>query len=147
VIDQDAVISTSGGGTTPRTASDQTLGSGHRGDQLRLGAARAHHQAVLRLQPERPRPGRPAVRRLGRRRGYRTTRKRRSDTDPLNPDTDGDGLGDGLERAAGLDPFSDDVSGVIQCNPFLDDDADLLNECEERVIGTDPCVADSDGDG
>ena len=68
-------------------------------------------------------------------------------TDPLNPDTDGDGLGDGLERAAGLDPFKDDISGIIQCNKFLDDDADLLNECEERVIGTDPCVADTDGDG
>ena len=24
---------------------------------------------------------------------------------------------------------------------------DFLNECEERVIGTDPCVADTDGDG
>src|SRR5262249_6995654 len=69
-------------------------------------------------------------------------------TDPLNPDTDRDGLGDGLERAAGLDPIStNDVTGIIQCNKFLDDDADLLNECEEKVIGTDPCVADTDGDG
>jgi len=29
----------------------------------------------------------------------------------------------------------------------LDTDQDKLNDCEERVLGTDACVADSDGDG
>jgi Bacterial TSP3 repeat len=66
-------------------------------------------------------------------------------TDPLNPDTDGDGLSDGVEVKMGLDPLSPNI--VTSCNPALDTDQDKLNDCEERVIGTDACVADTDGDG
>lgn len=66
-------------------------------------------------------------------------------TDPLNPDTDGDGLGDGVEVKMGLDPLTPNV--VTSCNPNLDTDQDKLNDCEERVLGTDACVADTDGDG
>ncbi|HZJ54423.1 MAG TPA: calcium-binding protein [Myxococcaceae bacterium] len=146
VIEQDTVISTSGGGTTPRTANDQTL------DQVIGAISFASVQRELTIKRFFA-FNRNALARAGQQfvdsdgDGLSDDEEVAIGTDPLNPDTDGDGLQDGLERAAGLDPFTDDVSGVIQCNPFLDDDADLLNECEERVIGTDPCVADSDGDG
>ncbi len=66
-------------------------------------------------------------------------------TDPLNPDTDGDGLGDGIEVKMGLDPLTANI--ITSCNPNLDTDQDKLNDCEERVLGTDACVADTDGDG
>ena len=140
------MISTSGGGTTPRSASDQTL------DAVIGAISFASVQRDLSIKRffafnrnALARAGQQLVDSDGD--GLSDEEEKAIGTDPLNPDTDGDGLGDGLERAAGLDPFTDDVSGIIQCNPFLDDDADLLNECEERVIGTDPCVADTDGDG
>jgi len=147
VIEQDTVISTSGGGTTPRAANDQTL------DAVVGGISFASVQRELSIKRffafnrnALARGGQQFVDSDGD--GLSDEEEKTIGTDPLNPDTDGDGLGDGLERAAGLDPIStNDVSGIIQCNPFLDDDADLLNECEERVIGTDPCVADTDGDG
>ena len=149
VVDQNAVISTSGGGTTPRTASDQSL------DAVLGAISFASVQRELTIKRffafnrnALARAGQQLVDSDGD--GLSDDEERAIGTDPLNPDTDGDGLGDGLERAAGLDPLVDEISGatgVIQCNKFLDDDADLLNECEERVIGTDPCVADTDGDG
>jgi len=146
VVDQDAVISTSGGGTTPRTANEQTL------DAVLGGINFASVQRELAIKRffafnrnALARGGQQWVDSDGD--GLSDEEEKALGTDPLNPDTDGDGLGDGLERYAGTDPFKDDISGIIQCNKFLDDDADLLNECEERVIGTDPCVADTDGDG
>jgi hypothetical protein len=66
-------------------------------------------------------------------------------TDPLNYDTDGDGLGDGVEVKMGLDPLTPNI--ITGCNAALDTDQDKLNDCEERVLGTDACVADTDGDG
>lgn len=65
--------------------------------------------------------------------------------DPTNPDTDGDGLMDGVELKMGLDPKTPNV--IENCNPTLDSDGDRLNDCEERVLGTDSCVGDTDGDG
>jgi len=61
-------------------------------------------------------------------------------TDPEDPDTDDDGLWDGteVEMAAGSgcpDPL----------NP--DSDGDTLLDGAEVALGTNPCVADSDGDG
>ncbi len=56
-------------------------------------------------------------------------------TDPLNADTDGDGLSDGHgEAAAGTDP----------CN--ADTDGDGLSDGAELVHGTDPLNADTDRD-
>ncbi|MFL5343790.1 MAG: calcium-binding protein [Hyalangium sp.] len=65
--------------------------------------------------------------------------------DPLQADTDGDGLMDGIELRMGLDPLT--VNIINGCNASLDDDGDRLNTCEERVLGTDPCMGDTDADG
>lgn len=61
-------------------------------------------------------------------------------TDPLNPDTDSDGMNDGWEVQHGLNPI----------DPFdanLDADNDGLTNLQEYQYGTDPNNADSDGDG
>jgi len=65
-------------------------------------------------------------------------------TDPQNPDTDGDHLMDGVEVRMGLNPLQQDA--ITACNPLLDTDGDRLNDCEERVLGTDPCMGDTDSD-
>lgn len=65
-------------------------------------------------------------------------------TDALLMDSDQDGLMDGLEVRMGLDPLVLDV--INGCNLSLDEDGDRLNTCEERVLGTDPCIGDTDGD-
>lgn len=64
--------------------------------------------------------------------------------DPVNPDTDLDLLMDGVELRMGMNPNS--VDTVKGCNPSLDTDGDRLNDCEERVLSTDACIGDSDGD-
>jgi len=56
-------------------------------------------------------------------------------TDPLNPDTNGDGIPDGASVALGISPTSLDVDG------------DGLTNATERRIGTDPLNPDTDGDG
>jgi len=149
VVDQDTVISTAGGGTTPRTANDQTL------DAVLGGISFASVQRELTLKRffafnrnALARGGQQYVDSDGD--GLSDEEEKAIGTDPLNPDTDGDHLNDGLERAAGLDPLTPDISGPgvpVNCNYAADDDADFLNNCEERVIGTDPCIADTDGDG
>ncbi len=55
--------------------------------------------------------------------------------DPMNPDTNGDGLPDGAAIAAGLSCSNPDMDG------------DGLTNVVERQIGTDPFKADTDGDG
>ncbi|HAS81965.1 MAG TPA: hypothetical protein DCS43_04655, partial [Verrucomicrobia bacterium] len=62
-------------------------------------------------------------------------------TDPLNPDTDGDGMPDGWE-----------VQYLPALNPLVvdaddDPDSDGLTNLEEFQLGTDPTAPDSDGDG
>ncbi len=56
-------------------------------------------------------------------------------TDPLNPDTDGDGLNDGDEVATGTDPLNPDTDG------------DGLDDGDEMTASTDPLDADTDDDG
>ncbi|MCK8497530.1 thrombospondin type 3 repeat-containing protein [Myxococcus fulvus] len=65
-------------------------------------------------------------------------------TDPTVVDSDQDGLMDGIEVRVGLDPLVPDI--INGCNLSLDEDGDRLNTCEERVLGTNPCIGDSDGD-
>ncbi len=60
-------------------------------------------------------------------------------TDPLDPDTDGDGLLDGFEVANGFNPL---VAGQQGQDP----DADGLSNLEEQAAGTNPNVADTDAD-
>ncbi|QRN95489.1 calcium-binding protein [Archangium violaceum] len=67
--------------------------------------------------------------------------------DPTIPDSDQDGVMDGIELRMGLDPTPGHVDPIPGCNAALDEDGDRLNTCEERVLGTDPCVGDTDGDG
>jgi thiol-disulfide isomerase/thioredoxin len=55
--------------------------------------------------------------------------------DPDSADTDGDGIEDGAEEASGTDPL------------VADTDGDGLVDGAELSVGTDPLVADSDGDG
>lgn len=66
-------------------------------------------------------------------------------TDKVNPDSDGDSLNDGVEVKMGMNPNAPDT--INGCNPLDDTDGDRLFDCEERVLGTDACIMDSDGDG
>ena len=72
-------------------------------------------------------------------------------TDPLSRDTDEDGLGDLVEVRTATDPLvADEVPHVcenLDGPPFWDLDVDQLNECEEIILGTDPSLSDTDGDG
>ncbi|WP_369855609.1 carboxypeptidase regulatory-like domain-containing protein [Candidatus Thalassolituus haligoni] len=61
-------------------------------------------------------------------------------TSPVNSDTDGDGLGDGFEVDYGFDP---NLAG----EQVLDGDGDGLTNAQEFALGTNPTLADSDGDG
>nr|ABQ53163.1 MtsB [Myxococcus fulvus HW-1] len=65
-------------------------------------------------------------------------------TDPTRQDTDQDGLMDGVEVRMGLDPLAPDI--INGCNVSLDEDGGRLNTCEERVLGTNACIGDTDGD-
>lgn len=67
--------------------------------------------------------------------GLPTWREYLLGTDPLNHDTNGDGLPDGAVEAGGLDVLNPDVDG------------DGVPNWTERTNGTDPFAADTDGDG
>lgn len=83
-------------------------------------------------------------------------------TDPLNPDTDGDGIPDGVEDS-NKNGKVDSVNGVLlETDPtLLDTDGDKIDDGKEDAnhdgevaktadgdfIETDPRVADTDGDG
>jgi len=79
-------------------------------------------------------------------------------SNPLDADTDGDGLTDGEERAIGSDPTKADTDGDgltdkeerdLGTNPFMvDTDGDGLTDFQEvRIHRTDPTKPDTDGDG
>ena len=66
-------------------------------------------------------------------------------TDPTNPDTDGDGLGDGEEAGALLSP-AQGYQGLA--NPTrVDSDGDGIDDYTELADGTKALRADTDGDG
>ena len=64
-------------------------------------------------------------------------------TSARHADTDGDGLTDAWEHAYGLDPLSDAGNDGADG----DSDGDCLSNLKEMECGTDPSVADTDGDG
>lgn len=62
-------------------------------------------------------------------------------TDPLDPDTDGDGIPDGAELGIGANPRFADAAD------FIDTDRDGLSDALEDRIGSSKYEADTDGDG
>jgi hypothetical protein len=66
-------------------------------------------------------------------------------TDPTLSDSDGDGFGDNAEVANGTDPT--DPASVPPGEPTVDTDGDMLTDAQETELGTNPELADSDGDG
>jgi hypothetical protein len=68
-------------------------------------------------------------------------------TDPLDPDTDGDGLNDGWESRyfdATVNNLTDEQD---ENDPAADPDWDGLDNQQEERLGTNPQNADTDGDG
>ncbi|MFA7497823.1 MAG: hypothetical protein WCY76_03865 [Leucobacter sp.] len=81
-------------------------------------------------------------------RGWSTEAGERFFTDPMDPDVDGDGLFDGDEAGERIDADNADELYVGFSNPRkIDTDDDGLTDAEEADSGTDPYVADTDGDG
>ncbi|MBN2498576.1 MAG: VWA domain-containing protein [Deltaproteobacteria bacterium] len=77
-----------------------------------------------------------------------------TDTDPANWDTDGDGIGDMLEMVfatVNLDPLRTDLPqacyGLEKPYGSYDRDGDGLKDCEEKLLGTDLNLFDTDRDG
>ena len=68
-------------------------------------------------------------------------------TDPLNPDSDGDGMQDGWEVASGFDPANGDENGDGIPDSAGDSDGDGLTNAQEEALRTDPKDYDSDDDG
>lgn len=73
-------------------------------------------------------------------------------TSPFSADSDEDGLGDLLETLISFDPLVENApppacSSLIEGPPYSDTDGDRLNDCEEKVLGTDGSLPDTDGDG
>ena len=65
-------------------------------------------------------------------------------------DTDGDGINDFIEILVSFDPTVGEEPPQVCSDldfPYTDGDSDTLNECEELLIGTDPSLPDTDGDG
>ncbi len=78
-------------------------------------------------------------------------------SEPVDVDTDGDGLLDSVEATLGTDPNNSDTDGdgindgdevTLGTNPLnADSDGDGINDGDESLYGTSPTNADSDGDG
>jgi hypothetical protein len=68
-------------------------------------------------------------------------------TGPCTADTDGDGMNDGFEVAHGFDPLNADENNNQKLDGLDDSDMDGLINTLEFTYGTDPREEDSDGDG
>lgn len=77
--------------------------------------------------------------------------ERRILTDPGQRDTDHDGIGDLVEQITLSQPLVAEEKPeeciLLAGPPFGDLDSDLLNDCEELLVGTDGSLTDTDGDG
>ena len=67
--------------------------------------------------------------------------------DPLDPDTDDDGMLDGFEVENGFDPRDPDEDSNSTQDGLDDPALDGRSNVEEQLAGTDPNNPDSDGDG
>jgi len=74
-------------------------------------------------------------------------RENLNNSDPLDPDSDDDGLLDGFEINFGFNPYDDDGDKNGTLDGQDDDDLDGLVNVDEQFHGTDPGIADTDGDG
>jgi gliding motility-associated-like protein len=89
--------------------------------------------------------------------GLTNTEEGTAGTNPMNPDTDGDGVLDGEEVNGTDDPSTPyvvtgtsdplDACDPISTSPVCDTDGDGLNNGDEATNGTDPNNPDTDGDG
>ena len=87
-----------------------------------------------------------------------------TETDPIDADTDDDGVMDGLELVYGLNPFLSDSDELVTdwnldrifdaldaqlgYSPnLLDNDGDSITNADELLAGTNPFRPDTDGDG
>ena len=72
-------------------------------------------------------------------------------TDPKNPDTDGDGISDLIEVGEKFNsPLDSDLDGIIDALDTINDsdsDNDGLTDSEEKQLGSNPNLHDSDNDG
>ncbi len=70
-------------------------------------------------------------------------------TEPDNRDSDGDSIGDLVETLVDFDPLQADTPAACRQvkNIHADSDLDGLADCEEALLGTEPTLVDSDGDG
>lgn len=69
-------------------------------------------------------------------------------TSPTLRDSDGDGVSDSVEVFSGLDPLLNEVPRACEgVNLAADRDLDGLTDCDELLLGTEPTLVDSDGDG
>lgn len=64
-------------------------------------------------------------------------------TDPLNPDSDGDGYHDGVEIAHAYSPRFGDSKMLV----YVDSDSDGLHDAFELALGSNSMQRDTDGDG
>jgi hypothetical protein len=108
---------------------------------LAAGPACAGHDGILLL-----RPGHPAQTDVADSDGdfLSDEAEERNGTDPHNPDTDGDGVGDGIEVWKATNPLARDWN-TSDWNRDTDGDGETDND--EIAQGTDPLSADTDGDG
>lgn len=69
-------------------------------------------------------------------------------TNPSSPDTDADGVSDRVEVFGGFDPLMPEIpKPCLDFNIGQDTDLDGLTDCDEALLGTEPSLVDSDGDG
>lgn len=82
--------------------------------------------------------------------GLPDTRERQEpETSPVDSDTDGDAISDRVELLTGFDPTTEnDPAACSELEePAGDEDLDRLTNCDEALLGTEPTLVDTDGDG